>query len=114
MKIKRLLFLFPILFILSCQNGLDINTSKHTATDPMADITYLNGFFYTTNLDRSGNAGSQIDLYIFDSKSLPVNRYPFDLNGQRYLAAANDGSNIYFQPRFTDYIVKSTPLGEIF
>ena len=114
MIIKRLLFLFPILFILSCQNGPDINTSKHTATDPIADITYLNGFFYTTNLDRSGNAGSQIDLYRFDSESLPVNRHPFDLNGQGYLAAANDGNNIYFQPRFTDHIFKSTPQSEIF
>ena len=57
MKIKRLLFLSPILFILSCQNGLEIDTSKHTATDPIADITYLNGYFYTTNLDNSANAG---------------------------------------------------------
>ena len=36
------------------------------------------------------------------------------MNGQGYLAICNDGSNLYFQPRFTDYIIKSTPLGEFF
>ena len=36
------------------------------------------------------------------------------MNGQGYLAAANEGTNLYFQPRFTDYILKMTPLGEIF
>ena len=102
-----------ILFFLSCQNGINVDTTKHTATDPIADITYLNGFFYTTNIDASGNAGSQIDLYKFE-ESIPIDRYPMELNGQGYMAAANDGSNLYFQPRFTDYIFKSTPLGEIF
>jgi len=114
MKLNSLLILFPSLIILSCQGSLDINTSKHTATDPIADITYLNGYFYSTNLDRSGNSGPQIDLYKFDGESLPVNRFPLDLNGQGYLAAANDGKNLYFQPRFTDYIFKSTPLGELY
>ena len=31
-----------------------------------------------------------------------------------YLATTNDGSNLYFQPRFTNYIFMSTALGEIF
>lgn len=103
-----------VLFIFSCQSGIEIDTTKYTATDPIADITYLNGSFYTTNIDSSGNAGSQIDLYIFNNESIPINRYPMELNGQGYMAATNDGSNLYFQPRFTDLIFKITPFGEIF
>ena len=111
---NQLLTVLLTLLILSCQNGLEVDTSKHTATDPIADITSLKGYFYTTNLDLSTNSGPQIDLYKFDDSLLPVDRYPLDLNGQGYLAAANDGTNLYFQPRFTDYIFKMTSLGEIF
>ena len=112
--IIKILLSILFLFIFSCQDGLDVNTTKHTATDPIADITYLNDYFYTTNLDSSGNAGHQIDLYKLDSLSNPINRFEFPLNGQGYLAATDDGSNLFFQPRYTDYIFKSTPLGEIF
>jgi hypothetical protein len=111
---NKLLAIFLIFLILSCQNGLEVDSTKHTATDPIADITYLNGYFYTTNLDISANAGPQIDLYKFDNEFNPVDRFELDMNGQGYLAAANDGTNLYFQPRFTDYILKMTPLGEIF
>ena len=100
-------------YIISCQNGIDINTTKQTITDSIADITYLNGSFFTTNLDASGNAGPQIDLYKFD-ESILINQYPMELNGQGYMATANDGSNLYFQPRFTDYIFKINPVGNIF
>ena len=103
-----------VLLIISCQNGIDIDTTKYTATDPIADITYMNNYFYTTNLDSSGNAGPQIDLFQFDSDANPMNRFALPLNGQGYMAATNDGNNLFFQPRFTDYIFKSTPLGEIF
>ena len=102
------------IFIFSCKNGIDVDTSKNTASDPIADITFLNGYFYTTNLDNSGNVGHQIDLFKFDSVSNPINRFELPLNGQGYLAAANDGNNLYFQPRYTDYIFKMTQLGEIF
>ena len=105
---------FTTFLILSCQNGLEVDTNKHTAIDPIADITYLNGYFYTTNLDNSANAGPQIDLYKFDDEFNPVDRFELDMNGQGYLAVANDGTNLFFQPRFTDYILKMTPLGEIF
>ena len=112
---KFQLFIISIAFlILSCQNGLEIDTSKQTATDSITDISYLNGYIYTTNLDNSTNAGPQIDLYKFDDSLLPVDRYPLDLNGQGYMAVTNDKTNLYFQPRFTDYILKMTPLGEIF
>ncbi len=107
------LFIISIAFlILSCQNGLELDTTKHTATDPIADITYLKDYFYTTNLDNSANAGPQIDLYKFDDEFNPVDRFELDMNGQGYLAATNDGMNLYFQPRFTDYILKMTSLGE--
>ena len=111
---KHQFMVFTTLLILSCQNGLEVDTTKNTATDPIADITYLNGYFYTTNLDNSANAGPQIDLYKFDVEFNPVDRFELNMNGQGYLAAANDGMNLYFQPRFTDYILKMTPLGEIF
>ena len=65
-------------------------------------------------MDNSANAGPQIDLYKFDDEFNPIDRFELDLNGQGYLAAANDGTNLYFQPRFTDYILKMTPLGELF
>ena len=112
--IKHQFMVFMTLLILSCQNGLEVDTNKHTATDPIADITYLKGYFYTTNLDNSANAGPQIDLYKFDDKFNPIDRFELNMNGQGYLAVANDGTNLYFQPRFTDYILKMTPLGELF
>ena len=91
---KFQLFIISIAFlILSCQNGLEIDTSKQTATDSIADISYLNGYIYTTNLDNSTNAGPQIDLYKFNDSLLPVDRYPLDLNGQGYMAICNDSSN---------------------
>ena len=105
--------IITVFYIISCQNGIDINTTKQTITDSIADITYLNGSFFTTNLDESGNAGPQIDLYKFD-ESILINQYPMELNGQGYMATANDGSNLYFQPRFTDYIFKINPVGNIF
>ena len=87
---NQLLTVLLTLLILSCQNGLEVDTSKHTATDPIADITYLKGYFYTTNLDLSTNSGPQINLYKIDSTSFPVNRFDLELNGQGYLASAND------------------------
>ena len=111
---NKLLTVLLTLLILSCQNGLEVDTSKHTATDPIADITYLKGYFYTTNLDLSTNSGPQINLYKIDSTSFPVNRFDLELNGQGYLASANDESNLYFQPRYTDYILKISPVGDTF
>ena len=111
---NKLLAIFLIFLILSCQNGLEVDSNKHTATDSITDITYLNGYFYTTNLDLSTNSGPQIDLYKFDTTSFPVNRFEMNLNGQGYMAVTDDGTNLFFQPRFTDYIIKITPVGELF
>ena len=111
---NQLLTVVLTLLILSCQNGLEVDTGKHTATDPIADITYLKGYFYTTNLDLSTNSGPQIDLYKIDSSSFPVNRFETDLNGQGYMASTNDGTDLYFQPRYTDYILKISPVGDTF
>ena len=73
MKNKPITVIF-VLLILSCQNGLEVDSNKHTATDSITDITYLNGYFYTTNLDLSTNSGPQIDLYKYDGSS-PINRF---------------------------------------
>jgi len=59
-----------------------MNTAKHTATDPIADITYLNDYFYTTNMDSSRNAGQQIDLYKYDSLSNPINIFELPRMGR--------------------------------
>ena len=99
MKNLLLMVLSTILF-LSCQNGLEIDSSSDIGTDPISDITYLNGYFYTTNLDYSTNAGPQINMYKIDSTSFPIDKYELNLNGQGYMASANDGTDLYFQPRY--------------
>ena len=96
--IKHQFMVFMTLLILSCQNGLEVDTTKHTATDPIADITYLKGYFYTTNLDNSANAGPQIDLYKFDDKFNPIDRFELDLNGQDILLLLMMGLIYIFNP----------------
>jgi len=39
------------LFILSCEDSPVIDTNKNTYYDDIADITYLNGYFFSTNYD---------------------------------------------------------------
>ena len=58
------LLLFKLLIVRCEDNSLN-DTSKNTYYDDIADITYLNGSFFTTNYDLSNNAGSQIDLIKF-------------------------------------------------
>ena len=58
-----IIVLIAFLFILGCEDDSPLNLDKCSYCDDIADITYLNGSFYTTNYDLSGNAGSQIDLF---------------------------------------------------
>ena len=51
---KSLNILLFILFALSCEDSSNIDTYKNTYYDDIADITYLNESFYTTNNDFSG------------------------------------------------------------
>ena len=59
-----------MLFVFSCKNGIDIDTSKLTATDPIADITYLNDK-RASELIISDN----IDILIFIGGLTGTNRY---------------------------------------
>ncbi len=102
------------LFILNCENDSEIDTDKNTYYDDIADITYLNGSFYTTNYDLSGNAGSQIDLLKFhaDDSIYVTDRFDLEMNGQGYISITNDGSDLYLQSRETSLIRKCSPIGE--
>ena len=98
--IRRLIIL---LLIVGCEDNSLNDTNKNTYYDDIADITYLNGSFFTTNYDLSNNAGSQIDLIKFkyenDSSAYLDNSYDLNMNGQRYLAIANDGIDLFLQSK---------------
>ena len=83
-----IIVLIAFLFILGCEDDSPLNLDKCSYCDDIADITYLNGSFYTTNYDLSENAGSQIDLFkyvvwnnghvfIDDKFDLEMNGYDF-------------------------------------
>jgi len=117
----KLVPLFPILIstlfwvLIACDDPSALNTNKQTYTDDIADITFLNGAFYTTNYDLSGNAGSQIDLMRFEGDSVSTHlddHFDLDMNGQGYLAICSDGTDIYLQSRATDLIIKCSSVGE--
>ncbi len=108
------IFIVP-LFLVSCEDEPYVSTDKSTFYDDMADITAMNGFFYSTNYDLSGHAGSQIDLLKFEINEADIfltDNYDLDLNGQGYLAITNDGSNLYLQSRDTQLIMKYSVIGE--
>ena len=111
--IRRLTIL---LLIVGCDENSLNNTSKNTYYDDIADITYLNGSFFTTNYDLSNNADSQIDLIKFkyenDSSVYIDNSYDLNMNGQRYLAITNNGLDLFLQSRETHIIIKCSAIGE--
>ena len=118
MKLLRIFIPLSLicLMLLSCEESLDIDTSKNTFYDDISDITYLNEYFYTTNYDLSGNAGSQIDLLKFlvsnDSTVFLEDNYDLGMNGQGYFAITNDGENLFLQSRSTRGVLKLSPVGE--
>ena len=99
------------LFILSCEDSPVIDTNKNTYYDDIADITYLNGYFFSTNYDLSTNAGSQIDLLTFEMNSDSVyyiaDNFDLGMNGQSYLAITNDGTDLYLQSKNSFLIIMS-------
>ena len=112
--------MIAFLIISSCEEDSPINTDKCSYCDDIADITYLNGSFFTTNNDLSGNAGSQIDLFKYALYSSPDSTYffiddTFDLgmNGQGYISITNDGSDLYLQSRNTGIYRKYSPVGDL-
>ncbi len=102
--------------LLSCEESLDMDTSKNTFYDDISDITYLNGYFYSTNYDLSGNSGSQIDLLKFlvpnDSTFFLEDKYDLGMNGQGYFAITNDGENLFLQSRSNSGVLKLSTVGE--
>ena len=106
-------YLIIILFSVACKDNLSIDTYKNTLSDEIGDITLLDNYFYTTNIDLSGNAGSQIDLFRFSENiSYIEDSFDLEMNGQGYLAITNDGSNLYLQSHWDTYILKVSPIGE--
>ena len=107
---------FICLMLLSCEESQDTDTRKNTFYDDISDITYLNGYFFTTNYDLSGNAGSQIDLLKFlvpnDSMVILEDSYDLGMNGQGYFAITNDEENLFLQSRSTSGVLKLSTVGE--
>lgn len=111
-KVSFFLLCF-VLFSLSCENELIINTSRDTYHDPIGDITYLDGYFFTTNNDASGHAGPQIFLYKFSKNGHFVeSAYDLGMNGHGYISIANDGHDLYLQSRLFNQIYKISTVGE--
>ena len=114
---KRIsLFIIIGLFWWACEENLEIDTDKNVYYDDISDITYLNGYFYSTNFDLSGNSGSQIDLLKFelnpDSVYFITDAFNLDMNGQGYLAMTSDGNDLYLQSRNSYLLIKCSPTGE--
>jgi hypothetical protein len=110
-----ILALFGVSFLfVSCKDDIGIDTSSSAATDPFADITYLNSSFYTTNYNTSYNSGPQIFLYRVsgDGKVLE-NKFDLGMNGQGYFAITTDGTNLYLQSRTFNSVMKCSPVGEV-
>ncbi len=105
-----------VLQVLACEDKQDINSNKNTYIDDIADITALNGYFYSTNYDLSGNSGSQIDLLKYEINGDNIfltDAFELDMNGQGYLAITSDGSDLYLQSRQTELLIKASGIGEL-
>ena len=111
---KKLLII--ALLIIGCEEDYYIDTYKNTYHDDIADITYLNGSFFTTNYDLSNNAGSQIDLikynYENDSTAYFDNIYDLNMNGQGYIAITNNGLDLFLQSKESHLLIKCSAIGE--
>ena len=118
---KRQLYLSSILVLSlllfqNCDDSLISDTNKNLYYDDIADITYLNNSFYTTNYDLSQNAGSQIDLLRFEKRDQDVflvNNFDMELNGHGYFAITNDKESLFLQSRKTFSIFNYSNLGEL-
>jgi len=111
---KYFTIIIAFLFMFSCKDDDDMDINKNTYTDDITDITYLNGRFYTTNYDLSGNAGPQIDLFKFSSDGQVIeDAFPLSINGQGYLAITTDSTDLYLQSRSQGSLIKVSPVGEM-
>ena len=113
MKYNNFFIMVLVFFVVGCQDKLTIDTNKDSYYDDIADICYVNGHFFTTNYDLSGNSGTQIDLIRFTSDGSNVDdSFDLGMNGQGYLAMTSDGSDIYMQSRSNGAIIKSSLICE--
>ena len=112
-----IIVLIAFLFILGCEDDSPLNLDKCSYCDDIADITYLNGSFYTTNYDLSGNAGSQIDLFkyvVWENGHVFIDdKFDLEMNGQGYISITSDGSDLYLQSRHTGIYRKYSPVGDL-
>jgi hypothetical protein len=116
--IRRLLLSSALVLALAfalfgCDDDPALSTERDTLSDPIADIAALGGYLFTTNEDRSGHAGSQVDLFKFSVDGFPEGRFDLGLNGVGYLAATADAAAIYLQARDSGQLFKVTPVGEL-
>lgn len=112
---KLIVPLIIILVLCACEKDMHINDDKNTYYDDIADITFLDEYFFTTNYDLSGNAGSQIDLLKYNAESnnaFIIDNFDLEMNGQGYLAITNDGSDIFLQSRTTQLIIRTSAIGQ--
>ena len=111
--LNYLLLIFVLVFISCNEDSVEIDTTKETYHDDIADITFINDHFYSTNYDLSGNAGSQIDLLKFSTDGKNIDdSFDLRMNGQGYLAITNDGTDVYLQSINTSSIIKCSLIGE--
>ena len=111
---KKVLFIMMFIILsTSCDSLYQTDDIKNTYDDDISDITSMNGYFFTTNYDLSGNGGSQIDLLKFNvDNNLLEDSYDLMINGQGYLAITNDGQNIFLQSKETKLVFKVSTIGE--
>jgi hypothetical protein len=102
-----------ILALAACDQEPDVDTTRDTLADPLGDVVALDGLLYATNDDRSGNAGSQVDLFEYDAGGAALGRHDLGLNHVGYLAAASDGDDLYLQARGSGRLFRATRLGEV-
>ena len=114
MKYLIYLLLIVVLGLTGCnEDTVDIDTTKDTYHDDIADITFINDHFYSTNYDLSGNAGTQIDLLKFSTDGENIDdAFDLGMNGQGYLAITNDGTDVYLQSIASSSIIKCSLIGE--
>lgn len=114
MKYLNYLLVIFVLGFISCDDDSgEIDTTKDTYHDDIADITFINDHFYSTNFDLSGNAGPQLDLLKFSTDGKYIDdSFDLGMNGQGYLAITNDGTDVYLQSINTSSIIKCSLIGE--